>query len=565
MRAQYPLGDRNASDKTDWMNLMKSATREIADLLLHCEETAVAPPYVCDDGATESVNINESPGPIVPVDSGGEDIFIVSDLHVASGRGADGRYDGCEKFYFDESFGRFLDHARRSCRSPNPILIINGDFIDFLRVTYVPGRPGRFGRWQRSLTQLKLSRRKNRISSLAPAEGEEFREEFVEWQRVLEKIGIDLSVDELVDSITDREELYGMKTSDCKSVLRLALVIKGHQELFEALAGWLGEGKRLIIVKGNHDLEWYWLAVRNYLRLDLAERLSKQRGGTTDEDVKKSLAEVLPRITFIDHAMLIDGDFYVEHGHPYDPLTRVIGKATVCEGRELNIPFGSFFNRYFIDFIELKYPNLDNIRPTQNILPLVLRHRFFTGLRMLYSHASVIAKTVPRRYVRYLFGQHIIWRVLLILLVVLVPPVLLVIHQIAGTERLLIKILEWALVIGGIYVAVQALAHFQLKEPESLDEFARLRFKENRAYRLISFGHTHNPDQFEERGRWFYNTGTWIPVIEISTAELREDRTFTYLQLTHNQAGMLQPTVLQRWDDDACRTEDMVLIKRAGF
>ncbi|HXG94977.1 MAG TPA: hypothetical protein VNN73_21740 [Blastocatellia bacterium] len=543
---------------------MTSIQHDTAEILLRCEEDGSAPPYIYEDDATESVDTDQSPGPIVPINSNGEDIFIVSDLHITSGRGPDGRYDGCENFFYDDSFKRFLHYARQSSRSTNSILIINGDFIDFLRVTYVPGRQGRFNWWQRTLTQFKIRRRKRRIKKLALGEREEFRRDFIEWQRVLEKIGISRTVDELIHSITDKEELYGLKTNDFKSVLRLDVVVKGHAEFFNALAEWVGDGNRLIIVKGNHDLEWYWRAVRNYLRLDLAERLAKQRGGATDEDTKKALRDVLPRVTFIDHAMLVDGDFYVEHGHPYDPLTRVIGKATVGDGSELNIPFGSFFNRYLIDFIELEYPFLDNIRPTKNILPLVLRNRFFTGLRLLYDHVSVIAKTVPRRYVRYIFGQRIIGRVLLILLIMLVPPILLIVHQVNGTESVLIKILEWAALLASIYAAVQALAQFQLKEPDSLDKFARLRFKEKSDYRLITFGHTHNPDQFEERGRWFYNTGTWIPIIEISTAELREDRTFTYLQLTHNQAGRLQPSVLRRWDDDASRPEDMVLIKRAG-
>jgi hypothetical protein len=100
---------------------MTSATRDIAEILLHCEENGSAPPYIYDDNATESVNTDESPGPVVPINSNGEDIFVVSDLHLASGRGPDGRYDGCENFFFDDSFRRFLHHARQSCRSTNPI------------------------------------------------------------------------------------------------------------------------------------------------------------------------------------------------------------------------------------------------------------------------------------------------------------------------------------------------------------------------------------------------------------------------------------------------------------
>ena len=39
-------------------------------------------------------------------------------------------------------------------------------------------------------------------------------------------------------------------------------------------------------------------------------------------------------------------------------------------------------------------------------------------------------------------------------------------------------------------------------------------------------GHTHDPDQFQIDGKWFYNTGTWIPILGTSSAELRRDRMF---------------------------------------
>lgn len=535
-------------------------TETITEILLRCEENGSAEPYEHQDKATQSTDSFESPGPIVPVSSNGQDIFIVSDLHLAAGRRADGRYEGSENFFYDASFKRFLDYARRNSKSQNPILIINGDFIDFLRVMDVPGRPERLTKVQKKLTQLKIRRRKNKIPRLKA--DPRLRQEFVEWQQNLEKVGIKRTVNELIESITDKEELYGLKTNDFKSIYRIALVVKGHPEFFDALAAWIGDGNRLIIVKGNHDLEWYWRAVRNYLRLLLAERLATQKGGSADDGVKSALSYILPRLSFIDHAMLIDGDFYVEHGHPYERMTRVIGETTVADGEELNIPFGSFFNRYLIDFVELQYPFIDNVRPTKSVLPLMLRNRFFTGLRLLYDHLSVLVKTIPRGYVRFILGQHIIRRVIIILLIIIVPLALFVWHTIVGHEGWLIQAVELVALLAVIYAAIQAVAQLQLTEPDSLDEFARRRFQENPAYRLMTFGHTHTCDQFEDGDRWFYNTGTWIPIVEFSAADIRENRCFTYLHFNHDGAGKLQPTAVERWDDEAARSENLVLIKR---
>jgi len=73
-------------------------------------------------------------------------------------------------------------------------------------------------------------------------------------------------------------------------------------------------------------------------------------------------------------------------------------------------------------------------------------------------------------------------------------------------------------------------------------------------------GHTHNPEQFREQERWYFNTGTWIPIVEASSQAIREDRTYTYLHFRHDETGALQPAVLMRWNDDARSSEPLVLL-----
>ena len=496
---------------------------------------------------------------------------MISDLHLATGVGDDGRYLGSENFFYDASLHRFLGYARE--KSGNPILIINGDFVDFLRVASVPGMHGRLTRWQRFAKNARISRRRNRIKKLSTTDCDTFMADFVRWSDMLREIGIDKKPDDLVSSITDKEEVYGLKTNDYKSVFRLNAVVAGHPEFFDALAEWLMEGGRLVIVKGNHDLEWYWLAVRNLLRLSLAKRVARMRSasgpassdqGEDYHNVKSALMEiVLPHITFIDHAATIDDDFYIEHGHPYDPLTRVIGADTVNEGQELNIPLGSFFNRYLINFLELQFPYLAKVRPTQNVLPLMLKNRFLTGLRLLAGHIIVILRTAPRQYIRYIFGQNLIWRVVLILAILAIAlggPSILLWYQNAFEQSVLIRIIESAAILAAAYAAIRGLTYAQLSEPDSLAQFARHRFALHSEYRLITFGHTHNPDQFRRGDQWFYNTGTWIPIIETTAINVRAERTFTFIHLEYRN-GKLQPGTLMRWDDQAHRAEPMVLIK----
>jgi UDP-2,3-diacylglucosamine pyrophosphatase LpxH len=510
---------------------MTTQASEIANLLINCETNGPAPQYVKSDP--------DNPKPPVPIDSRGDEVFVVSDLHLADGLGPDGRYGGNENFFCDSSFRRFLRQAHSNPGSTNAILIINGDFIDFLRVMYIP-----------------------REDSL-----------LIEWQEILERLGIRKTIAELKSSISKKELTYGLKTNEYKSVLRLHIVINGHAEFFEGLAEWLGNGHRLIIVKGNHDLEWYWQGVRNHLRLVLAERLAGQMNTGDIKDVLKN--RVLPYITFVDDALVIDEDIYVEHGHRYDKYATVVGPATLNDDQELNIPFGSFFNRYLLNDIELNYPFLDNIRPSTNILPLLIRERLPLALKLLFKHIPFVIEIIPKRYFRYMFSQ-LLWFFLLVII-----PAGFIVWLILGTFGHGLDLLTASsqppsflhkTVFNGLssigslvlsYAVARVVGWLNLVEPSDLTKYAREKFAEKSNYRLVTFGHTHNPDQFNEGGRWFYNTGTWIPIVEISSAELREDKTYTFLHLAPDASGKLAG-ILKRWDDEAGRAEPALVIMRAG-
>ena len=547
---------------------MTETSADISKILLECEAKQDAPSYKYSDDPMFSRDKFDSQGPLVELSSEGRDVYVISDLHLATGVGDDGRYLGSENFFYDASLHRFLLYARE--KSGAATLIINGDFVDFLRVSCVPGIRHRLTRRERFAKNARLSRRRNRIKKLSGKGLHTFMTEFEAWSAILREVGIEKTPAELVSSIIDKEEVYGLKTNDYKSVFRLHAVVEGHPEFFDAIAEWLQGGGRLVIVKGNHDLEWYWLAVRNCLRLCLAKRVARMRrarGQATGEkkedcgDVRSALMEiVLPHITFIDHAALIDKDFYIEHGHPYDPLTRVIGANTVNDGQELNIPLGSFFNRYLINFLELQYPYLAKVRPTQNILPLMLKNRFLTGLRLLAGHLIVIFRTAPRQYISYIFGQNLIWRALAMFAIVIGGPALLIWRQSTINEPAIIRIVEWVAMLVAAYAAIQCLTYAQLSEPDSLAAFARRQFERHPNYRLITYGHTHNPDQFRRGEQWFYNTGTWIPIVETSAINVRTERTFTFLHI-ESRDGRLHPGVLMRWDDQARRADTLVVMK----
>jgi len=257
--------------------------------------------------------------PLVELSAAGGPTFAVSDLHTGAGFADDGTCDGLENFFADAAFARFLEWAHLRATGRGACLVINGDFIDFLRIVTIPDDDA-----------------------------------CAEWSRTLAQLGISRTAAGLRASITKREVQFGPKTHDYKSVFKLSVAARGHRVLFDGLAAWLARGHRLVVTKGNRDLEWYWSAVRNRLRIILAEAMVRLEKAP---DIPQALTgRVLAGVIFADNAVCFDQDVYVEHGHRYDKFTNVQHGPVLPGGVELNIPFGSFFNRYLINTVELHYP-----------------------------------------------------------------------------------------------------------------------------------------------------------------------------------------------------------------
>jgi UDP-2,3-diacylglucosamine pyrophosphatase LpxH len=479
---------------------------------------------------TVKVNENQAYGqPQIDMESGGKDIVVISDLHLASGCNPNGNYGGTENFFSDESFVRFLQYLTAGEEDKKKILIINGDFIDFLRVLDYP-----------STTT-----------------------DFEKWEKILKSIGISKPVQELRNSITKKEKDYGLKTNDYKSVYKLYVSVNGHRKLFEQIALWVRHGNQLVIVKGNHDLEWYWPAVQDYLRCCLAQFIAADDNANSYDDI---INQTTSNVLFIDNSVVIDGKIHIEHGHIYENITSVTGAATLNNNTELNLPFGSFFNRYLVNRLEVAYPFLDNVRPTQKILPLLIRERFPLALKVLFKYIPFTLLIIPKKMYwqafKYLFDVIVI----IILPVAITGYAIWVnrgIFEQGGNgsffSRQIFSVLKNFGFLFLSYIFGRLLSMARLSAPKSLFPFAKSVFEKSAGIQIVTFGHSHTPQQFQNDGRWYYNTGTWMPVYDISMADVRLDKTFTYLFIQQDNIGNIKGQQLLRWNDDALRPELMIL------
>ena len=224
------------------------------------------------------------------------------------------------------------------------------------------------------------------------------------------------------------------------------------------------------------------------------------------------------------------------------------------------------------------YPFLDNVRPRQNILHMLMRERFFLGLKVLFQYVPFTIEMIPKRYAHYLLKPLVGYALalglpLLVTLILwgdrLFPLFFAGNGQATGVSSLGEAILRYA---GGVlndtavlflgYLLARFVSFVQLSEPEDLLEPAKRKMDAHPECRLITMGHTHNPEQKQENGRWYINSGSWIPVIESSSAALREDKTYRSSILNAAATGKLIVHPLQRWNDDAGRIEPLVIVDR---
>src|SRR6516164_9184839 len=95
----------------------------------------------------------------VEIASGGREIFVISDLHMAAGLNANHNYDGTENFFADRSLSRFLQHIKRRIPGGKAgLLVINGDFVDFLRIRNTPATESDFSAWRYALLDIGIDK-----------------------------------------------------------------------------------------------------------------------------------------------------------------------------------------------------------------------------------------------------------------------------------------------------------------------------------------------------------------------------------------------------------------------
>ncbi len=287
--------------------------------------------------------------PIVP----GVDYVVFSDLHLGEGFNPEMcRYYPLEDFFHDRSFVNLLAmlQGEYGADPSRLVIVLNGDVFDFLTVTGLP-------------------------SEAAQAD-----------------LGIYPS---------PTEKRLGLDPTPTRSLFKLDLIMAGHAEFFTALGRMIAAGFRVEILRGNHDLELYFDAVR--------------------DRILESLCRLVPELPMEKAAQLVrfhqwfylePERVYIEHGNQYEasnsirytlrpvlperrarepllniPLLRA--KTVVREDRPvLDYPLGSLFIRYFYNRVHRMNPYAPRVASLEQYLDFILHYNLSDIIRVLRDHWS---------------------------------------------------------------------------------------------------------------------------------------------------------------------------------
>ncbi len=489
-------------------------------------------------------------------------ILIVSDLHLSRGLYTEGdragRFSNLEDFFADQEFFNML--AGHAAQGGKWRLILNGDVVDFLQVIDFPADSDMLEALKQTL------------------------QEGQDWDRWAAK---------------QRE--YGLGTTAIETCWKLAQIVAGHPIFFLALGYWLALGHEVIVVRGNHDVEWHWPQVQDALRRliaqsykpDQIERLASKFAAPRDSRITGPIpipvalsAQALQRLQFCSRFYYVPGLLYVEHGCQYevsnsfpdliDPVLPQERRLPPTQQR-IELPIGSFFVRYFFNRVEQDAPFADNVRPLVRYLNWVLAHRKRWAVNLLLTRWDLFREIGGRlrkiRLENQAAGALPAARRATVTMPTdcwhgptPLPDVTGFIEALQDLEQRVFQSCPPLLYldVGQWPAAVRHYRSDVLQQAAS--EIHRLLAQHDRAVRFVVLGHDHDADMrpLDTEGRtWYVNAGTWTPIAGEQERLFRDTRELTYIKIVPGSDGGEPQAHLLRWDDGAAQGKPVILMSDA--
>ncbi|MFH0793239.1 MAG: metallophosphoesterase [bacterium] len=432
-------------------------------------------------------------------------LVIVSDLHLSEGWDENGYLQRNEDFFFDRNFKRFLGYLSESGQAEgfSYRLVINGDFVDFLQFTTVPKEKDIAG-----------------------------------------------------ETLSNRERNLGMGTGDIKTLWKLGRLISGHKVFFSAIADFLAKGNELIVIPGNHDIEWVMPGIQDDFKARISGLTMPQR------DIRERI-RFLPWF-YYDPVLSV----FVEHGAQYDEINSYdYFLYPYRKDGTIDLPAGSFFVRYLFNRVEEVYPFADNVKPmTKFIWWALWQRRTWVGrppqmFKFVRFFIDTLKKAGPaeEEWVQILTQRQ--------------NNEMDRLAQVSGLDRRRLEELKshWirsTLRHSGTFGLLASFIRNAKLDKYYYRGKAR-KVQETVGTRYVVFGHTHESDMCTlcvspgGTKSEYVNSGSWTKSFAANHEEalLKGENEFVYVQIGHDRKRNDTKMDLLRWNDSLQEGERVRLFK----
>jgi UDP-2,3-diacylglucosamine pyrophosphatase LpxH len=155
--------------------------------------------------------------------------------------------------------------------------------------------------------------------------------------------------DQQVETPLNREERrHGLGSTRDHAVYKMRAVATRHNLVFQKLAAFVAEGHSLVLVRGNHDVDFYWETAREAFVQALVDRVHEPFDEASSPGARASFEA---RIEFRHWFYYDEGLLYVEHGHQYDETCsyhHVLMPLSPRDPRRIAYSFSDILMRYVV-------------------------------------------------------------------------------------------------------------------------------------------------------------------------------------------------------------------------
>jgi UDP-2,3-diacylglucosamine pyrophosphatase LpxH len=394
------------------------------------------------------------------------------------------------------------------------------------------------------------------------------------------------------EHVSPEERRFGLGTGPRAARRKLLRVVDRHPGVFRELASFVGAGNELVIVLGNHDVEFHWEPVQEAFRSRIAAFWAVE-SGTSEADARALLDG---RIGFHPWFYYQQDLVYVEHGHQYDEwcsFEHWLNPVAPKESDGILLNFAAACIRFMSNMIPDTKPHSQDAWNGWEYLKWIWGLGWRGALRAAYYYAyciwrladlsrslravagSVDRKTLHLGRLRELAARYRLPEETLTQINALQrAPATLSLTKVLRTlfvDRLVLVLLvalvtgaaifglpssEWKLA-GAVAAMVLGVATNELlARARKLNTAEMLggipaAIRRHLSARYIVFGHSHDPQAVElGGGAWYFNTGTWMP----SEEQRGACTAFTHLLIAQGEDG--PRAELRQWRDGVSAVYD---------